>query len=349
MVRLVFRDFDEFADSISGVTGRYIPTARSTQEWWIETVRVQRLTLQRLQVGGAATFAGDGAGGLLALGIPLTDPKAIRIDGHALTDRSFILLRREQPLTASAQQPTRWFGITLPEDLATTAWEPSDAAQWSASPPGEARLRSAPAMLDRMRSLVSRLCADDEAVNIVDSVAAVAAEEELLDALAQLLRASAWTNDRHVGRPQVSRGRVIARCLELINESEGQPLFISDLCRVTQVSERTLRNIFQEYFGVAPMRLLLVRQLREIRSALLAADPAEQTVMKVAARFGIWDFSLFARNYRALYAEAPSQTLRGSRAHQRSDPALTATWIGYASRRFATESVEEALSTGSPA
>lgn len=349
MVRLAFRDFDEFADSISGVTGRYIPTARSTQEWWIETARVKRLALQRLHLGGAATFAGDGAAGSLALGIPMTDPKAIRIDGHALTDRSFILLRRDQPLTASAQQPVRWLGITIPEDFVATAWGLGDAAHWSASPPGETRLRGDPAMLERARSLVSRLCADDEAVNIVDPVAAVAAEEELLDALAQLLRASAWANDRHVGRPQVSRGRVIARCLELINESESQPLFISDLCRVAQVSERTLRNIFQEYFGAAPMRLLLVRQLREIRSALLAADPAEQTVMKIAARFGIWDFSLFARNYRALYAEAPSQTLRGSRGHQRSDPALTATWIGYASRRFATQPVEEALSTGSRA
>lgn len=347
MVRLAFRDFDEFADSISGVTGRYIPTARSTQEWWIETVRVQRLALQRLQVGAAATFAGDGAAGSLALGIPMTDPQAIHIDGHALTDRSFILLKRGQPLTASAQQPTRWLAISVPEDLAATAWGTSDAAQWLESSPGETRLQGDLAMLGRVRSLVSRLCAaDDEAVSIVDPAAAVAAEEELLDALVQLLRASTWTSDRHVGRPQVSRGRAIARCLELINESEGQPLFISDLCRVTQVSERTLRNIFQEYFGVAPMRLLLVRQLREIRSALLAADPAEQTVMKIAARFGIWDFSLFARNYRALYAEAPSQTLRGSPGHQRSDPTRTATWIGYASRRFAPEPAGEQRAIG---
>ena len=336
MARQVFRDFDEFADSISGVTGRYIPTARSTQEWWIEAVRTERLALQRLQVGGAATFAGDGAEGLLTLGIPTTDPAAIRIDGHALTDRSFILLKRDQPLTASSHQPMRWVGVTVAEDWATATWGLGGAMQRSGSSPG-ARMDSEPALLERVRSLVSRMCADDETVNIVDPVRAHAAEEELLTAVSQLLLASTGASDRHVGRPQVSRGRVIARCLELISERQGQPLFISDLCRVTQVSERTLRNIFQEYFGAAPMRLLLVRQLREIRSALLAADPAEQTVTKVAARFGVWDFSLFARNYRALYGEAPSETLRGSTGRHRSEAALTATWIGYASRRFASE------------
>jgi AraC family ethanolamine operon transcriptional activator len=153
-----------------------------------------------------------------------------------------------------------------------------------------------------------------------------------------MLEVSAHASDRHIGRPQVSRTRVIARCLELIDASDGQPLFIDDLCTATQVSERTLRNIFQEYFGVGPMRLLKVRQLREIRSALLKANPLTDTVTKVAARFGVWDFSLFARNYRALYAEAPSQTLRRPRERRversEEEEALTPTWIGYAARRF---------------
>jgi hypothetical protein len=62
------------------------------------------------------------------------------------------------------------------------------------------------------------------------------------------------------------------------------------------------------------------------------------TVTKIAARFGVWDFSLFARNYRALYGEAPSQTLRRPRSRpmeRREDDTLSPTWIGYASRRFA--------------
>ena len=38
MPRLIFRDFDEFADSIEGIAGRFVPTARSTAEWWVDAV-----------------------------------------------------------------------------------------------------------------------------------------------------------------------------------------------------------------------------------------------------------------------------------------------------------------------
>ena len=54
MSRLVFRDFDEFADSIAGVAGRFVPTARSSTEWWIDLVPAGALSLQQLQIGGSS-------------------------------------------------------------------------------------------------------------------------------------------------------------------------------------------------------------------------------------------------------------------------------------------------------
>src|SRR5688572_33485876 len=69
MSRLVFRDFDEFADSIEGIAGRFVPTARSTSEWWVDAVPAGALALQQIQIGGSATFAGDGQVGCFTLGI----------------------------------------------------------------------------------------------------------------------------------------------------------------------------------------------------------------------------------------------------------------------------------------
>jgi AraC family ethanolamine operon transcriptional activator len=154
----------------------------------------------------------------------------------------------------------------------------------------------------------------------------------VLAAALQTIESSSAVRERHVGRPQVPRTRVIAETLALIEAKHGQPLFIDDLCQATDVSERTLRNVFLEYFGVGPMRLLKVRQLLEIRRALLASDPERDTVAKISARFGVWDFSLFARNYKALYGESPSESLR--RPPPKSAAALDASWIAYAARRF---------------
>jgi AraC family ethanolamine operon transcriptional activator len=169
-------------------------------------------------------------------------------------------------------------------------------------------------------------------INFTEAAAIAAVEEEVSLCLTHVLERSMKVQDRHVGRPQFSRSRVIARTLSLIEANEGQPLFVDDLCRATQVSERTLRNIFHEFFGVGPMRLLKVRQLREIRAALLRADPQHDTVTRIAARFGIWDFSLFARNYKALFGESPSRTLRTLPSEVKARSPLS--WLHYASRIF---------------
>jgi AraC family ethanolamine operon transcriptional activator len=169
----------------------------------------------------------------------------------------------------------------------------------------------------------------------MEGAACAAAEREVIDVAARSLARSLCVEAPHVGRPQFSRRRVIARALALIEASEGQPLVVQDLCRAAQVSERTLRNVFREYFGVGPMRLVRVRQLHEIRCALANADAICNTVTRVASQFGVWDFSLFARNYKALYGESPSDTLH--RPPRRRDAFAQRSWIRYALRTCVDE------------
>jgi AraC family ethanolamine operon transcriptional activator len=332
MTRTVFSDFDEFADSIRGIAGRFVPTARSEGEWWVEVSALGRVDLQQLQIGGAATYAGDGTPDTLTLGIPMTDPKRIRIDGHALEDNSLIYLKRDQPFTFASREATRWAGVTIGLNGANPGQKMFDAEQVMARMDAATRAQSDPHHLDRLRQLVGRISSADGSVGFHDPAASSSAEEEVLSTVLRTIEASTATLDRHIGRPQVSRSRVISRTLALIEAKQGKPMFIDDLCGATEVSERTLRNVFHEYFGVGPMRLLKVRQLLEIRAALLAADPSRDTVARIAASFGVWDFSLFARNYKALYGESPSESLR--RPPPKSGGSPGASWIAYAARMF---------------
>lgn len=326
MARLVFRDFDEFAEAITGVDGRFIPTARSSSEWWSEAVRPGSVSLQQIQIGSPSTFAGDGEFGRYTLGLPMTDATQIRIDGHFLEEDAFILLQEDQPFTFTGQDVVRWAGVSVPTDTPLIPPELFASARSGSGP----RTRTAMPYLDRLRWVTERAISSN--VDFREAAAAAAAEEEVAICLTHVLERSMKVQDRHVGRPQFSRSRVIARTLALIEANEGQPLFVDDLCRATQVSERTLRNIFHEFFGVGPMRLLKVRQLREIRAALLRADPQRDTVTRIAARFGIWDFSLFARNYKALFGESPSRTLRTPPNEVKARSSLS--WLHYASRIF---------------
>jgi AraC family transcriptional regulator, ethanolamine operon transcriptional activator len=335
MGRLVFHDCDEFADSMVGIVGRFVPTARAASDWWIEAARVNSTTLTHSQIGGAATFAGDGGPEAITLGVPMTDPGASLIDGHELDQRSLIIMRTARPWTFTSRRVCRWVGITLPADHPSISAQTHEAL--GSAPNRDIRIRTEPAQTSRIRALVSRICAASDSLRGIDAAASVAAEEEIISAAARALDTGLEIEGRHVGRPQFSRRRVIARTLAVIEASGGEPLFVQDLCRAAQVSERTLRNVFHEYFGVGPMRMVRVRQLHEIRAELVSADRAHDTVTRIASRYGVWDFSLFARNYRRLYGESPSETLH--QPPQGRAAVQDGSWIRYASRIFVDNAV----------
>lgn len=87
-------------------------------------------------------------------------------------------------------------------------------------------------------------------------------------------------------------------------------LSVGELARAAGVSERTLHLGFRQVYGTTPMRRLKRLRLEAVRAALEAADPASDSVSEIAARFGFFQFGRFAGDYRAAFAERPSDTLR---------------------------------------
>jgi AraC family ethanolamine operon transcriptional activator len=153
--------------------------------------------------------------------------------------------------------------------------------------------------------------------------------------------ASAIMSERSVympnqgGRPDVSRQEIIRHCKHLLEERNGRRVLVNELACWAGVSERTLRTAFNEYFGVGPVRYLLLRQLHQVNRALQTSDPCEELVTDVLFRHGVWELSRFARRYRQTFGELPSQTLRTTkplRSHARvsgdlgSDKTLNDRW-----------------------
>lgn len=137
------------------------------------------------------------------------------------------------------------------------------------------------------------------------------ASEQII-AAAQVLLGTAATRERSLrpGRPFISRTAVIDRVHALIENHDDAPLTIADLMQATRLPERTLRNVFNEQFGMSPRRFVLAHTLNAIRRELRHANPAHTRFSEVARRFGVWELGRFARDYRALFGELPSTTLR---------------------------------------
>jgi AraC-like DNA-binding protein len=239
---------------------------------------------------------------------------------------SFVVLHDDRPVVWTASAACRWAAITVPLDQASTA----AVQRLSAHPHGAAHRRTPKDLLEELRRLMDRALSIEAATDIPTGQHAT--ERELGRALSHALEYSLPANPGRIkGRPQFSRSKVIADVLTLMDANEGEPLFIADLCRAAQVSERALRNIFQEYFGIGPIRLLKLRRLHEIRAALLMTSPQADTVTRIAARFGLFDLSLLACNYKRLFGELPSQTLSRPAAFP---DRVRVGWLRYASRVF---------------
>jgi AraC family transcriptional regulator, ethanolamine operon transcriptional activator len=109
------------------------------------------------------------------------------------------------------------------------------------------------------------------------------------------------------------RGRALARKAEAcLRQSLAEPPSIADLCGALHVSPRTLHEAFREHLGTTPKAYLKVLRLNAARHDLLDGGAAKR-VTDAALDWGFLHFGWFARDYRRLFGETPSQTLQRGR------------------------------------
>ncbi|MCU0526054.1 MAG: helix-turn-helix domain-containing protein [Elainella sp. Prado103] len=107
-----------------------------------------------------------------------------------------------------------------------------------------------------------------------------------------------------------NRHQLVKQAEVLILANLNRPLTIHDLCAQLHVSERTLRYSFQEYFGMSPIAYLKVQRLNGLRRQLLASTAHQTTVTDVAIQWGFWHMGQLAKDYKKMFGESPSETLR---------------------------------------
>jgi transcriptional regulator GlxA family with amidase domain len=104
--------------------------------------------------------------------------------------------------------------------------------------------------------------------------------------------------------------QIVDRIEALLRSDRGEQLHVDDLCRVAAVSERTLRNAFRKVHGVSPYRFLRGFRMTQARQALMTAGARRGTVTEVAMQFGFLELGRFSVDYRSVFGECPSTTLR---------------------------------------
>ena len=85
---------------------------------------------------------------------------------------------------------------------------------------------------------------------------------------------------------------------------------MQSLCGIANLSERSLQYGFLEYLGVTPIQYLRVVRLNGARIDLLRASGKDTKVADIALNWGFLELGRFSTEYRQLFRERPSMTLR---------------------------------------
>jgi len=106
------------------------------------------------------------------------------------------------------------------------------------------------------------------------------------------------------------RDRALRRCLDYVEQSATRLIGVQELCEISGASWRTLDYAFKERFGVTPKAFLSARRLNAVQQELRDAKPVRGAVGRAAGALEFWHMGDFARDYRRLFGELPSETLR---------------------------------------
>lgn len=109
------------------------------------------------------------------------------------------------------------------------------------------------------------------------------------------------------------RGRyqdIADRFDELARANLGKLNNVADVCAAMGVMQRTLVRAIRGIHGTTPSYRLRMLRLCEVRATLLSARTRTKTVTDVAMRLGFVQLGRFAADYRDVFGESPSETLR---------------------------------------
>jgi AraC-like DNA-binding protein len=137
-----------------------------------------------------------------------------------------------------------------------------------------------------------------------------AAQVELLEALLATLDTARDAEPSRDEQTRQAHSRMVKVAEDYALSHAGDYLYVTDLCRATGVSERSLEYAFKRVVGMAPMAYLTRLRLNRVRKALLTADRGSTKVSTVALNWGFWHLGEFTRAYKACFGERPSDTLR---------------------------------------
>jgi AraC-like DNA-binding protein len=301
-----FFDPDDYVSAIRGTTAEFTIAGRGCFEAKLTLVDLHHMRLHRYTDNLPRVAYCIDQAGYSGFTFRTNPGRGLRRSGVEMLQTNIIRRGRAETYFQQSDGEAAWGTISLriEEFASLEALVGSDL-----TPPKDALTITPPPValgrLHRLHEAAGHL-AEDAPTVLAHPEAARGFEQALVEAVAACLATDDTAEDRSAQR---RHAKIMRRFYEAIEDEPDRAVFIPDLCAEIGVGERTLRICCQEYVGVSPNRLLMLRRMRQVRKALRESNKNTTTVTETAARWGFWNFGRFAGEYKSLFGELPSVTL----------------------------------------
>lgn len=105
-----------------------------------------------------------------------------------------------------------------------------------------------------------------------------------------------------------ARRRIVRRVIDFIRSRPHENCKLADLCDAAGVSERSLLYAFKLEIGLTPKAYLKIYRLHGVFHEL--REQQDGSITDVATRWGFWHMGQFGVDYKEMFGELPSETLK---------------------------------------
>ena len=301
-----FAEADQMEAAHAASRAEVVPTARGRLSWHVTRVELDNVWLIRVQESGPRIRHVEMAPDRTFVSFLARPGPDVFVRGVSRLPYSLMRHARGQSFYERTSGPTDWVSLSIPtSEFATTI---SASAIRDLSAP-----RDPLVVMPAPGDMANLLCAQTAVSNVAENSPHLLANVEVARALKQSLidATIACLSDADAcGEKwaQQTHDTIMKRFRRVLEEHPDRPIYVPEICAAIGVPDRTLRLCCQEHLAMGPKQYLMLRRMRLVRRALLAAV-TETTVTETATRFGFWHLGRFSAAYHTTFGELPHATL----------------------------------------
>ena len=303
----LFRDLDELNHGISGADLEIIQLDPGDLEVHLVNFDVGEMSIDRGSVNRNLRVKGSLDADRYAVGLFHPGARA-KLNGNSVHTSNLLFYNPDLELDGHLQEGYSWTSLIIPATWIESMSQAAKKLSFLTSNAGCKNLLPDPDNFQDLWSATDAILASLLQPELSEQGALILSLD-VRNALGAVLGDFDTPTRKTVSRT-MSHYRAAQRAERYMRERVSENLSIDEICAELGFSRRYLEYAFVDAFGTSPSRYFRVLRLHQVRRGL--RNPVSGTsVTSEALRHGFNHLGLFSTQYRALFGESPSSTLRG--------------------------------------